>query len=136
MTEHWISEPDSSHPQGLALSLVDGGGEGLLNWELTALPLECVFSQLGNEGDPGNENSSVGSYNLTLEQLVVEDLLIDQLSSIAKSLSWVQISHQHEWHTRFEGQYVSWNSIRCQGVDVFSVESECILWVIQAICTA
>ena len=95
-------EPDSSLFQSLSLRLVDGGCEGCSHWKLAALPFEGIFTNLRNEGDPGNQDSSQVPNNLALTQLVVNASFVDELGSVAGSLSWVQVSQQHEWHVFLE----------------------------------
>ena len=61
MAKHLAPKPDSHILQGLPLWLVDCGGKGDPDWELSPLPLKWVVTCLRDECDAGNENNSIWS---------------------------------------------------------------------------
>ena len=76
----------------ITLGLVHGSCKRWFDWKLSPSPLERILSTLRNELDARNQNGSVRARDLTLQNLVVEGLFIDQLGAVAQSLNWVQVS--------------------------------------------
>ena len=71
MPKHLAPQPDPNFLHCLTLRLVDSYCKCWPDRKLPSLPLEGIFSGLGDEGYAGNQNHAVGSHNLTLQQLVV-----------------------------------------------------------------
>ena len=131
--------PIQPHPhilECLTLGLVDGGGESRPDGELAALPLEGVFSRLGDEGDTGNEDHPVGAHNPALEQLVVYHSVEHQSGAVAETLSGVDVPQQHQRHARLEVEHVLWESVGPEGVQVLCVEAEGVAHILQGVRTA
>ena len=76
MPKHLAPQPDPYFPHRLTLRLVDSYRKCCPDRKLPSLPLEGIFSRLGDEGDARNQNHTVGSHNPTLQQLVVYGLQV------------------------------------------------------------
>ncbi len=67
----------------LTLGLVDRHSESRFDWELEPGPIEGEFPRLWNEDYPWDQYSPVGSGQFTLEDLVEETSLEDELGPVA-----------------------------------------------------
>ena len=78
----------------ITLRLVHRSCKRWFDWKLSSSPLEWELSSLRDKLDARNQDGSVRARDLTLQNLVVEGLFIDQLGAIAQSLDWVQVSEK------------------------------------------
>ena len=106
MTEDRSSQPYTNLLQSLSLTLVDGGGEGRCDWELSAGPLEGILIGFWSEGNPRDEDFPACLDNPTLQYLVVNATLEDETCPVAQALSGVDVSQQHQWHVGLQVEQV------------------------------
>ena len=135
MAKHLSPKPDSHILQGLPLCLVDCGGKGDPDWELSSLPLKWIVTCLRDERDAGNKDNSIRSNNPALEQLAIYGFVIDQLCSITQALSWVYVSQKHQGNAGLQIEDVLGKSIGLEGIEVLRVESECIVRILKCVST-
>ena len=136
MSEDRSSQPYTILLESLPLTLVDGGGEGRCDWELSAGPLEWILIGFWDEGDPRDEDFSACLNNPALEDLVVNTTLEHETCPIAETLSRVDIPQQHQGHVGLQVEQVGWESIGVKSVEILYVEPEGVLWILHSIGTA
>ena len=91
MPKHLAPQPHTYVHHRLTLGLVYGDCERRPDWELPSLPLEGVFSRLGDEGDSGYQYHPLGAHYPAFQQLVVDCTLEHQAGTVAKTLPGVNI---------------------------------------------